>query len=489
MMKNESNLNKYHRKGKFLRPPLSTISNLKENSWINERMPEMLWVILILNQLERNAAIKYFRYVLSIIKINHGFFNVTHTGISKLEINERIEFLDLLTKYEDADIKSILRPLLLYTNLPASADWKTVIRLETNVDSDWDAVANAIAKCLSHQSQEATDVRWFKIASLMVADKIRFNDDIIPLILNYPDEGDMRMVRPTIRATEVTPLPMIPKSNWPQLFWDESLENTNCFPENSKDEYDLLNEDQLNAEKKHYDNQLNEAWKQLISDYFETLETTGINSKHDSIFGIAFYSLNILIETIIYRTSRSINGRLMLRTIFESYITLRYLIQKENTEPKVWDDYRSYGSGQANLIYRKYEENNLNTKVFNIKKIEAIANEDKWVEFIPINLGHWDNTNLRVMSEAVGEKSLYNEYFDYISSIAHGSWNAVREFEFQKCMNPLHRLHIIPSFELPVLPSVLIDLIKLTNNILEIVNKEYPLTKLIQIELQSDKKE
>lgn len=31
--------------------------------------------------------------------------------------------------------------------------------------------------------------------------------------------------------------------------------------------------------------------------------------------------------------------------------------------------------------------------------MDFIANEDIWVEFVPINLGHWDSGTLRTMAE------------------------------------------------------------------------------------------
>ena len=54
---------------------------------------------------------------------------------------------------------------------------------------------------------------------------------------------------------------------------------------------------------------------------------------------------------------------------------------------------------------------------------------------------------------------------------------------YQKCINPLHRFHRIPIYDLPLMLSVTTDAREITNCILECLSKAYPkfdfrLTKL-----------
>jgi len=106
--------------------------------------------------------------------------------------------------------------------------------------------------------------------------------------------------------------------------------------------------------------------------------------------------------------------------------------------------------------------------------MDLIANEDKWVEFIPINLGHWDSANLRKMAEEVKLKDLYDKFYNYTSGFMHGNWGAVRESVYQKCVNPLHRYHRVPTYDLPLMPSVTKDTLEITNKILECLAVAYP---------------
>lgn len=158
-------------------------------------------------------------------------------------------------------------------------------------------------------------------------------------------------------------------------------------------------------------------------------------------FWIVFFAISLFEEVILYWNSTSIGSRLSLRALVEARITFEYLLTKESSEEKIWEDYRGYWTGQMKLIHLKLDEMKNKPSSIDPEEIEMIVNEDKWLEFTPINLWHWDSTNLRKMSEEVWLKDLYDKYYDYTSSFMHGNWWAVRTSVYQKCMNPLHRYH------------------------------------------------
>ncbi|TFF72506.1 hypothetical protein DRM94_17475, partial [Aeromonas taiwanensis] len=91
----------------------------------------------------------------------------------------------------------------------------------------------------------------------------------------------------------------------------------------------------------------------------------------------------------------------------EIYITFKYLISVR--DEKLWDIYRSYGSGQAKLTFLKLDEV-LKDQPGYLKKenIEELANEDIYMDFQNINLGNWAKTDLRAMSQVAGCKDVYD---------------------------------------------------------------------------------
>jgi len=59
--KRYSEIKAHTRLKKTLVPPFLTIPGLHLSSWINDRLPEMLWSSLLISQLGRNRALDVFR--------------------------------------------------------------------------------------------------------------------------------------------------------------------------------------------------------------------------------------------------------------------------------------------------------------------------------------------------------------------------------------------------------------------------------------------
>ena len=113
-------------------------------------------------------------------------------------------------------------------------------------------------------------------------------------------------------------------------------------------------------------------------------------------------------------------------------------------------------------------------KFIDNKALEELVNEDVWEEFLSINIGHWEKSNLRKMSEEANVKDVYDKYYSWSSTFAHGHWCAVRDSVFDTCGNPLHRLHRIPRLSSKSLPDVVPDACLLVDKSLEILSSIYP---------------
>lgn len=477
--KNQTNLSKHKRKGKILNPPfLAHDINLAPSSWVNDRLPELLWAILIIGQLKRDDALDFFRYIGKFVEENPECFDVTITGISKLPEDKIKSFIKYFFSYS-SEVSEALSPLVLFEHMPAFSDWEEVLPTvdeETNVQK----LTSSLSKSYFHQSQEATDCRWVKVLCLVLGEKLKLaTEEQVRNILEYPNFGDMRFVRSFIRATEIVRDPSETMDlMWSNEFWNVGFAITSCIPEEVINETMEKRREGLSQEientRKHHIDETVKIRKELIDNFFKKTKTTNIDSRFEGAFGLALYSLSLFIETIFYSTSLSITGRLGLRALVESYITFKYLLLKEKSEAKIWDDYRAYGIGQIKLAYLKLEEIEKQSSSIDKDYLEELVNEDKWLEFAPINLGHWDNANLRKMSEEVGLKELYDRLYVYNSNFMHGNWGAIRESIYQKCINPLHRFHRIPIYNLPLMHSVLDDALEIVNDVFGCLHEAYP---------------
>ncbi len=481
---NESSLEDHRRNRKILNPPfLHYLPDMKTSSWFNERLPEMIWAVLVMGNLNREDALDFFRYVITFVDANRECSDITMTGISKLSDSKRESFIKYLTSYSE-EVNNILNVLLLFPELPSLKEWKNNLKESVDLNDDWNKLMDGVEKSFWHQSEAATDCRWISFLCKIISGEIKFSSSIPDIeetlkgVYEYPNYGDIKHVNGFIRASEISFVSGKKDSEWSKYFWKYCFDNTGCLPEEAVSEKIKNRREELSKEieiaRKSHINETIELRNDLIDHFFKTSGTSSIDSRHEGVFGITLYALSLYIETIFYGTSLSITGRLGLRSLVETYITFAYLLQKESLEPRVWDDYRSYGIGQIKLVYLKLKKMKKEPVSFTLDEMRFIVNEDKWMEFISINLGHWDSANLRQMSEDVGLKDLYDKYYGYTSNFMHANWGAVRESVYQKCLNPLHRYHRVPVYDLPLMSSTIDDAKEIMNNILECLSLAYP---------------
>jgi hypothetical protein len=299
----------------------------------------------------------------------------------------------------------------------------------------------------------------------------------------YPDYGDQRKVRPSIRAFEVglrmvqegsdvpqeVPPALAPKvpHAWNGEFWRECLAKTPCSP--------TVPPPTPPVDADAYLREFFEVYRSLCEHCLLTSESTDIDARHDSTFGITLFAINLAIGAGRGNVHRRAEGRLILRTIVEAYLTLKYLEKKDDST--IWLQYRNYGVGQSKLaLLKNLRAEQLPDFVY-LEDLLRYANEDIWQEFMPINLKSWAERNLRKMAAEAGVKETYDKYYDWSSGYVHGHWGAIRDSVFAVCLNPLHRYHRIPFVPRLDMPSVLPDAARMINLMIDIVNHLYPTFK------------
>lgn len=472
--KTYSTIEQHTQQGKTLVPPLMRVP-FTFMSWINDRLPEVLWAALLVSHLERQQALSIFRKVANFgdrFKNSQSPVDITHTGLSQMppEILEEL----LQTLCLEPAVRAALSPLTLLDDLPAKDHWSRALQTEPR-DEYWDSLMRGVAKTLDHQSQEATDCRWCRVLFLITAGKLVFRRDLEEIakeIVYYPEYGDPRKVRPSIRAIEGTLDGTIsgnddwPTRDWPTKFWTQCLRDTPCLVGDLKIK-------PLRIQVATTIDRVNILFRELVEHCNSTRTTSKTDAKHDAVFGIALFSLSILWNLLQFGINTSVIGRMGLRAMLECYVTLSYLVKKNALN--LWLNYRNYGIGQAKLAFLKLDECENIPNYIDVETLEELGNEDHWQEFVSIDLGHWDKVNLRKMSQDAGVKDEYDRYYPWTSGFVHGHWGAVRDTVFQTCFNPLHRFHRIPRQSgARHLNDVIPDACYLADKILEIVDRIYP---------------
>jgi hypothetical protein len=464
-----SRLEQHVRSGTALTPPWLTLPNLQKTSWMNDRLPELLWAVLLATQMERKAALEIFRSVAKVGADYRGIgkIPITLSGIASMPQDARDAIIGAITA--DPTSRATLKCLTIFKDLPSRETW--LARLGTPTSPiDWMPLMNGVARTLLHQSQESTDCQWVSLYFRIASGQFKLpTDELNRQIAEYPDFGDQRTVRPSIRANEITLDNRYRfETGWSGKFWDQCLRETPCG-------FTLIQKDSSSSEAGATLETVDQLAECVAKHARSSIQTTGVDPKHDTIFGTAFYCLSILRELIAFCANGSILARMGLRTVFECYVTLAYLVKKN--DEALWRSYRIYGAGQGKLAFLKIDESeelSNRPSYVSVDTLNALANEDQWQEFLPIDVGDWEKSDLRKRSEFAGVKADYDRYYSWTSAYAHGNWGAVRSTVFTTCLNPLHRLHRIPLVHASQLDGVMPDMVHLVNKIFALVDGSYP---------------
>lgn len=468
-----------------LSPPLNRIEKMRSSSWRDDHLPLMLWAVLLAEVFPRNDFLVCLRSILETCAMwfckdgplaaadlpppEDG--NINFTSVLDMQTLAQMPN-DLFEEFVKIPLRhplgyAALRPILLLKAVPAVDRWHAYLKT-TPQEDDWETMARAIAATLDHQSQRSTDIRWFKMMTPIIAGKMHFHQSMAEKLqefFEYPNRGDQRSVRPSIRANEMT-LRRTPVPSWVAAFWEECANRTSCVDPTDFDT-ERRGSTSLAMEA------VSHTRDSVISRFFENLSGTEVNARLDSAFGLVLYSLAIAQEISISNMHEDIMGKLALRTLVESVITLNYLAHKD--DKAVWSTWRVYGAGQAKLAFLRIQ--GLTGDVphfFEENELEQIANEDQWQEFLDIDIGHWDRTNLRTMAREASCMQLYENFYSWTSNFSHSHWGSVRDTNFISCHNPLHRLHRIPRLVPRRAKSVESDVINLINGMLDVLERLFP---------------
>jgi hypothetical protein len=494
----------HKRVGKELIPPLNTMEQMTRSSWRDDHAPELLWAFLTAVVIPRAEYLNLFRSVATWAKVTFPpkekkpedapatpppapsadlpdmGCEVDHTSISKFTDDQFKAFIGILTKHPLG--YAALRPLLLLDALPGIERWRSTFGVEPTTD-DWYTLADAVAHSFDHQSEKSTDIRWLKLIIKMIGGKMFFPrgmEERLQEVLSFPDKGDMRSVRPFIRAGEMG-LRRQPPSKWIPAFWAQLMEQTGCLDGSTEQDYSKFGPVVLSL-RTILD------LRTAITRRFHAVKTPQrTDARLDATFGLTLYALSLLEEIAAPPIAQLILGRMGLRSMAEVVVTFAYLLKKDTTA--MWETYRNYGTGVAKLAFLKLEQTIGDAPSFvDSDTLQEIANEDVWQEFVNVNLGHWANLNVRELAIEGGTKDIYDAYYDWTSTYSHGQWGAVRDSNFITCHNPLHRLHRIPRPLHRLLPSVVPDAVKLANRAIDLLEEAYTkMEKLPRIAVTSPK--
>lgn len=439
---------------------------LSLNSWYKERSPEYLWIAAIIDHYGRKKGLLICNYIINYILDNS--LELESLGLScLLKLNDE-KLYDYILSLVDCEL---LDPLCIVCRDNELFRKKFYVLKNTN-SKRITILKKYVELVMNGYSELSTDIRFIIVYYLSAKGKLYFLEGMEAVdalkeyyYLEHSDER-MKLYRSSIRSLEGNTFMMYKDLDYINYFWYTigSVSDCDISYIDYKEVSDLNMKDYLDILKKQI--------SLLVYNHSEEYN----NTKLSVISSTYVYCLKLLNEIDKKDMYLNISSRIILRTIIDCYINIKYILTLENENKNIWNEFIEDGLGKYKLINMKAREC-LNDEKSHITYpvLDALANEIKDEEFLNINLGFFKGTQIRERFDKVGEKDLYNILYDYDVQFSHGHWGAIRESATTICSNPLHENHFLADVEFDTkCASTKNDLIKVMNKFSKVINQNYP---------------
>ena len=224
-----SPVDSHRRTGKTLIPPAISAmgEKLQFTSWMNDRLPEMLWAALIFASTERRQAFREFERILSFVAGHDRkaeLKSLTISNFADLDPELRREVIEVITA--NPTTSRALATLLLFEGLPARTEWEAHL---LNHEANLDLLMSAVGNILFQQSPGATDCRWVWVTGMAAAGQMNVHPDLTDYVERMDKYPYLEPGAPeggSVRSSEGGLAPMLlPKSERPEVFWQEACDH------------------------------------------------------------------------------------------------------------------------------------------------------------------------------------------------------------------------------------------------------------------------
>lgn len=465
------------KKGLIISPWMDRLGDrLTLNSWSIERLPEYIWLALILDECnDRISGIKKCTALLrNIIALCPEVTSAKMSTILDLDEETQRKIYEIIGQNINSCVLSSLT--LIIDEEISQPFFKAFFSPDLTIDRRKERLHAVTKKYYASDSYDTTDLRYMAIVPTLITGRLNCfeNEQLLDAIKNYgvTDHSNeiMRAYRPSIRTTEslISEALSESKFDFVGLYWRTMSNLSDC----------VLHAIRFKPSKrKTFYRSFIEKTKEAL-DYLniENKERTANDDAYSVLTGSFAYALKLFDEVITHNLGNTIIGRQSIRIIIEIFLTMKYLSQTETNNPLVWTQFKAYGIGKYKLVLLKMREGMGNSITHvNEKMLDLLVNEQQLEEFTDIDLKYFDNVKIRDKAIKVDEKCLFDTAYDYDSSYAHGLWGAVRESSMLLCDNVFHHYRPVADSSLKQnLPDVSLDCFNTFLKLFGLVKDRYP---------------
>lgn len=492
------------RRGRLFVPEFAATVDLTPNDWFRDDVPDYLWPLMIAESQGNASLIRFVRWQGA---VQADLKDLVPSKALAAGLDGRFTSLDRLAALNEnaAEVMrdraieyhlltdEIAKALSTYPNRPAA--WLTDRELAPPDQDDVDLIAASLLGVLGDGHREAL-IKCLQIWSGVQAGTFTSDHHTIDLLKNYPnDEATRSRADSVVRASWGAMKGLAQHDDeryfddsikWARVFWGVNSMTTGCrrkreledepgdaldeVPEATAAEPEIEGERPANGPAAtsledvipDAEHDFRRVAMDLMSSYVEAIETSPqrlydqeCQEVHTGLVSRAAREvITVLGAPDLWCLE---HGAHVGRMLVETRIQLTWMAAQD---PSIYRAYQDYGAGKAKLYARILED--LPQGWYGSNEAIKESVQEGVAEFD--RLSHTDSVfdlravdtrstfafgkTLRDMAAEVGLSDLYRNSFQLQSGIVHGEWWSIEAHGMERCLNVMHRAHLIPSLSL-----------------------------------------
>jgi len=461
--------------------------------WIRDDLPDLIWPAFLIAIQGERGGLEFARFQSAVRDIEGVTSSENRRAVS---LDGRLTSLDQIPEQfheqivdiaRDRNATDILIPtelrsvLRLYPNLPGR--WLLIEpwsdgNLDANSADGLNLLALTLTGIMADGHKEAL-LKFLPLSWDVLTANISFPREQIDLLMDYPaNKAKWPSADSVIRASFGASKAALSfrhaetvtrQEGWAAVFWQHNWRMTKCVPE--EDNHDIADESPPDApgdsevsESSGHSTDLVDQLTQAVAAHFNRFligamdPMVPVNLMHPEPHEV--------ISGLVSRTARAVlavvsaphqwsgeHASGVLRQFAEVTILMHWLARHGQSG---YAEYKSYGLGKSKLMKSRMEEIARQLQELEVEPqpslTDAIQHIGKRIrdaggsEFVEVSVeSTFSGKSVRQMAIEVDLKELYDQEYNHLSGVTHGEWWAIEDYAMQRCLNPLHRFHWIPS--------------------------------------------
>jgi len=448
---------------------------------VRDDLPDLLWPVLTLSELGTHEAVRFVRWQEA---VQTDLAGQAEPSFLAECLDGRLTGLDRLVSQVPAAKCSIKERAAEWGILPGSvakalasyplrpAEWLTDVEMTPPGQPEVDRLVKAVLEVLKDGHREAI-IKCLYIWSAVQAGTFSTDAETIALLKDYPNDEDTRsQADAVVRASwgahrgwflHKNPDHFAESIKWAKVFWGANSMTTGCLRKRdiADDEVDADMSGNSRGAEPGAPGLASEDFRQramdLMSSYVEAVETTPSRlydqereEVHTGLVSRAAREVTTALGAPDLWCSE--HGSHVGRTLVEVRILLQWMSRQD--QETVYRKYQDFGAGKAklySLIAKETPRDWFITGVADaVEQIKRASHNDDIFDHrvVDISSTFADGKSLREMANECGLLDLYRHAYQLESGVAHSEWWSVEIHAMERCLNVLHRGHLIPSLSL-----------------------------------------